>query len=451
MTDHNKTASAGKERSLIELAWPIFVNNVFNILLQYIDIFVISRINDLAAASISAAVQVMGIFYLILSVVQSAAGIMVTQYIGSGNSEKTRSTSGVCILFNTLCGIISACVILIFHRQLLIILGAEGTLLEQADIYLFIMGFGVLLSSFSGILSRLVFCYGETRAIMRISVSMGALNVALDALLVLGLAGLPAMGVRGAAYATLLTQLITVALVSWYYFTKIDSFAVFSGIRKDSFSELKTILHLGIPSTFDSVNYSLTQLVITGLILHSLGDTDIIARTYLVSIASVFQLFMNAISSATQILVGYAAGREDYESVKKECSHSMKLTLLLTGLSCILGVMFSDQLFGIFTDNPDVIKLGFSLMIVNVAVELGRVVNVIYIWSLRACGDVSLPVYISAACMWAVAVFGTLLILKFTHTGIVGVWAIAALDEWIRACIMNRRWKSNKWQEKRIA
>ena len=89
-------------------------------------------------------------------------------------------------------------------------------------------------------------------------------------------------------------------------------------------------------------------------------------------------------------------------------------------------------------------------MLANILVELGRAVNVVFIWSLRGAGDVSVPVLVAVCCMWIIAVGGSWLAVRVMTLGIVGIWVIAGIDECVRGVIMYGRWKSKKWMNKRL-
>lgn len=439
-----------KEINLFQLAWPIFVSNFLGILLGFIDVFVLSKVSDLAASAISAACQITSICSLIFSVVCGATGILVAQFLGKQDRENASKTTALCIVTNVTLGVIVSAIVILFHNEFLQLLGAEGKLFEMASQYMGIMAWGIVLDAYQGALGSVLYSHGETKISMYMSASMGVLNLVLDAIMVLGLFRFPRMEVRGAAYATMIVKIVCVVIMSMVFFTRLESVKIFKKIAETKFADLKAIFQLGIPSIFDSVNYSITQLVITGIIFHNLGETDIIARTYLQNIAMFFQLFTNAVASATQIMVGHEIGAEDYEKADRDCKHGLKISVLSTGIICVVATLFSNQLFGIFTDNTEVIRMGFYLMIANIFVELGRAVNVIFVWCLRGAGDVSVPVLVAVICMWVIAVGGSWLSVEFTTLGMLGVWMIAGIDECVRGVIMYSRWMSKKWMKKRL-
>jgi len=266
----------------------------------------------------------------------------------------------------------------------------------------------------------------------------------------LGLFGVPRMEVRGAAYATMIVKVLCTVVMTVIYFVRLESPEAVKSIFTAKLTDIKRIFALGIPSVFDSANYSITQLVITSIVLHQLSDNDLVARTYLMNIASFFQLFTGAISSAAQLIIGHKIGAGLYEEADRECMRGLKLSVLATGLISLGACFISNQLFGIFTKNPEIIRIGMYLMWANVFVEIGRAINVVLVGGLRGAGDVSIPVLIAVCCMWVIAVGGSWLSVTFTTFGIVGIWIVNGIDEMVRGAIMFGRWKSKKWMHKGI-
>lgn len=436
--------------NLFQLAWPIFINSIMGILLGFIDVFVLSKVDDLAASAISAACQITSVCSLIFSAVCSAVGIMVAQYLGRGDREKVSRISALCIAVNVIFGIVITGAVVVFHDTFLQLLGAKGQLYDMASGYIRILAWGIVLDAYAGSVGTILYSHGETKISMYLSSGMGIMNLILDIILVLGYCGFPQMGVEGAAIATLITKVVYTFLLSMVFFKKVESVLIFHKLADVKHKELTQIFTLGIPSIFDSVNYTITQLVVTGIIFHYLDQNAIIARTYLMNIAAFFGLVTGALASATQILVGHEIGAGEYEKAEADCTHCMKLSLAATGGICILAVLLSDRLFGIFTENETVIRTGFWLMLANVFVEIGRAVNVVYVWCLRGAGDVSFPVFVAVCCMWVIAVGGSFVAVRLLGAGIVGVWIVAGIDECVRGTIMGGRWKSGEWKKRKL-
>ncbi len=101
---------------------------------------------------------------------------------------------------------------------------------------------------------------------------------------------------------------------------------------------------------------------------------------------------------------------------------------------------------GLFTDNPHIISLGASVLLLSVLLETGRTMNIVIINSLRAAGDAKYPVLIGAFSMVLMSLPLGYFFAFHLDMGLVGIWLAIAIDEWTRAIIMFFRWKSRAWE-----
>lgn len=116
-------------------------------------------------------------------------------------------------------------------------------------------------------------------------------------------------------------------------------------------------------------------------------------------------------------------------------------------LSCILA-LFGHVIFGWLTSNAEIIKMGVTILVIDIVLEIGRPVNIFATNALRAAGDVNYPFYVGLVVMWSVAVGLGYLFGIPLGWGICGMWVAFLLDENIRGAIFVRRWYSMKWASK---
>lgn len=116
-------------------------------------------------------------------------------------------------------------------------------------------------------------------------------------------------------------------------------------------------------------------------------------------------------------------------------------------LSCILAV-FGHTILSWLTVNPDIIRMGVIVLIIDTVLEIGRPINIFATNALRAAGDVNYPFYVGLIVMWSVAVGGGYLFGVHWAWGLCGMWVAFLLDENIRGIIFVRRWYSMKWVHK---
>ena len=254
--------------NLFSLTWPILIENMLFMLLGFIDIFVLSRYNDVASAAVSAANQVISICNLVFSIISGATAILISQSLGAQKRESASMIAALSLVFSSAIGLIISAVIALFHRQILTFLGAQGEILEYACEYLLIVGGFIFTQAILNSVTAILRSHGYTKTSMYVTVIMNILNAVLDTAFVLGLFGFPALGVRGVAIATTLARVVGILILCILLFRNVESVSVFSLLKPFPKEESKKILLVGLPSAFESINYNVAQLVVTLSLIH---------------------------------------------------------------------------------------------------------------------------------------------------------------------------------------
>ncbi len=433
-----------KKLSLYSLAWPIFIETALFMLLGFVDVYILSRYDDLAASSVSTANQAMSIATIVFSVISSASAVMISQYLGA---KKQTSASRIAALSMTLhfaFGLIISAVFLLFNRPILLFIGAGDKILTFGCRYLSIVGGVIFLQALMTSMSVVIRNHGMTRISMFVTVGMNILNTSLDILLV------PQMGVTGVAVATSISRVIGTAVLTVVLFTKVEKLSIFRMLKPFPFDDVKKMLKIGVPSAMETFLYNLSQLVITSIVLNYLTNSELITKTYVQNITMFFYIFAVSIGQASQILTGHLVGAGRFDEAYKQGLRSYRNALIINAVVCAIGVLLRTQLLGIFTDNAEVLLLGSNILLINLFLEVGRTTNLIIIACLRGSGDVMFPTMCAIFSNWLLSVLGSYLLAVVFGMGIYGLWIALAADECFRGVLMLIRWKSGKWRDKAI-
>jgi Na+-driven multidrug efflux pump len=118
-------------------------------------------------------------------------------------------------------------------------------------------------------------------------------------------------------------------------------------------------------------------------------------------------------------------------------------------LSLSVALAFGGRyVLQLLTDNPHIISIGATLLIIDVLVEIGRPINIFATNALRSTGDVNYPFYVGLVVMWTMQVAGGWFFGIFLGLGINALWLMISADEITRGVIFVRRWWSKKWANK---
>ncbi|MBQ7133455.1 MAG: MATE family efflux transporter [Ruminococcus sp.] len=439
-----------KKLSLFSLAWPIFVETALFMLLGFVDVFVLSRYDDLAASSVNTANQAVSIVTIVFTVISGASAVLISQYLGANKRENASRIAAISMVFNLVAGIVISVALALFSKEILVFIGAKDTILDFASEYLSIVGGFLFLQAVLASMSVIVRNHGLTQISMYVTVGMNIMNTVLDVVLVLGLFGAPKMGVMGVAVATTFSRIIGTIVLAIVLFAKVESVKIFKLLRPFPWGDVKNIFKIGVPSALESFLYNLSQLVITSMVLYYLTNEELIARTYVQNITMIFYIFAVAIGQASQIITGHLVGAGEMDEAYKRGVKAYKFSLLITLSACTVGVILRKPLMDIFTDDKNVILLGAGILLIDWFLELGRTTNIVVIACLRGAGDVYFPTICAIFSMWLVSVLGAYIFAVVLDMGIFGLWVALALDEILRGVLMVWRFKSGKWRTKAV-
>lgn len=440
-----------KKMKLFNLAWPIFIETLLFMLLGFVDVFILSRYDDLAASSVNTANQAVSIATIVFTVISTASAVMISQYLGAGKKESASRVGALSITFHLIFGVIISAVFLLFNRPILEFIGAKGTVLQFSCEYLSIVGGFIFLQALMSSMSVIIRNHGMTKVSMFVTVGMNVMNTALDVVFVLGLFGFPRLGVKGVAIATTMSRLFGVCVLAVALFTKVEKPSIFKLLKPFPINDVKNIIRIGVPSALETFLYNISQVIITAIVLNCLTETELITKTYIQNISMFFYIFAVSIGQASQILVGYLIGAQKFEEANKQTKKSYFIAIMITTVICAVGLLLRNGLLGIFTEDTAVIALGANIILINTALELGRTTNLVVIACLRGTGDVLYPTLCAIFSMIIISTLGSYIFAVVLDMGIYGLWIANAADECLRGVLMIIRWKSGKWRTKRIA
>ena len=433
-----------KKLNLFNLAWPIFIETAMFILLGFIDVYILSSYDDLAASSVNTANQTISIVTIVFQILSTAGAVMISQYLGAGKRKDASLVSVLLITSQLFFGVIISVIFLLFNRPVLMLIGADGQILEYASGYLFIVGGTMMFQALMNACAVIIRNHGMTKLPMFVTAGMNVLNTGLDLLTV------PTMGVTGAAIATAISRIICSIVLVIILFKKIESPSAFKLLKPFPKKEFLSMLKIGVPSAMETFLYNLSQLLITSIVLYCLSENELITKTYVQIITTFFYLFAMAIGQASQIMIGHLVGAKRYDEAYRQGLRSYRTALIITVITCIIGIVLRKPLISVFTDNPEVIAIGCTILLMNAVLEFGRTTNIVIIACMRGAGDVYFPTACAVLSNWVISVGCSYLLAVVCGMGIYGLWIALAADECVRGIMMIIRWKSGAWRAKRV-
>ena len=441
------------QMSMFHLAWPIFVESVLMILIGSVDQYMISSYSENAVSAISNANQIIFLLLITFNIISVATTILVSHYIGSKNTEKLSTIYTLSVAINLVFSIIISLIVLLFSNQIFTFMSLPKEIFADAVTYMKLIGGLIFIQGLNSAFSAIFRANKMMKENMIVSIIVNLINLVFNAFLIYGIGPIPALGVAGAAIATIIGRIVGVILYIVIFNKKFEGRISFKYLRPFPKAELKKMLVVGVPSAGESLSYSFAMTIVSK-IANMLGiifgiyviNTMVFARSF----SWLSFLYATAIGQAAQVVIGNHMGAGNVEKVNKVVMKTLRDSVLISIVVSLIMFIFSDFLFSIFSTDPRVFELGKKIMFIEIFLEMGRCANLTFVRSLQATGDIKFPTIVGIISMWTVAVgLGYLLGIR-ANLGLVGLWIGMALDEIIRAIIFFIRWKKGGWKKIRL-
>lgn len=438
-----------KTNLLFSLTWPIFVELILQMLMGNIDQMMIARYSDSAVAAVGNANQILNFLVLAFNVLCTASIILITQYKGAKQEDKVEQIYSLSIIVNLIISVIISLVIFLFNGVFFDLMSVPSEVLPEAKTYIILTGSFIFLQAMSMTFAALLRSNQFMKESMVANVVMNLLNIIGNVILINGFGPIPALGVAGVAISTTVSRLVGVLLMIYMFNKYVRVKITFRRLKPFPKDLFRKQLGIGLPSAGENFAYSLSQVVIMGFI-NLFGTTTITVKVYVSMLAMVTYILTSALAQATQVMIGHMLGARQIEETDRRVWKTLKASMLSSLIASTVIVLFSDFFFGLFSSNPEVLRMGKIIMMIDLVLEQGRAVNICFVRCLQAAGDIKFPVMMGVISAWLIAVVFSYIFGVVCGLGLAGVWMAQALDEVFRAVCFIFRWKKGGWKEKNL-
>ena len=433
------TTALGSLR-FVPLAIPIFLELVFNHLLSTVSTVILSGYSDEAVVATGSVNIVFSLCVLLFSGMSTGASVIISNYIGADRLTDAKKANGAGVLFLGGIGLGFALILFLTAPLIVSLMNLTGLVRELALAYMRIRAVSLIFAALTNILLATMRCYGFPRYTVMIGVVKNICNLLCSFYAVYYAREPMLSGVRGVALGHIVSELISLALVIFFFarlklsLGRPESLGAFFGAAK-------RILAIGIPTCISSGCYTLSQIV-TNSFAQLLPWPAPAAKIYCANILSYAYLFSSGCGQANALLAGrlHGAGRHEHaDRLNKMLTH---FTVPVNFLISLGIVLLRVPLLSMFTSEREIYAIALGVFLVDILVEGARAISHIYEYSLRSTGDVAPTMITTLISCWVFSV-GLAYVLSIPcGLGLVGFYIGLALDEWVRAIFVFFRWKS---------
>jgi putative MATE family efflux protein len=411
-----------------QLALPAIVSGIAEPVLSSTDAAVVGNIAEFGTESL-AAVGIVGSFLSmliwILAQSRSAISAIVSQNLGAGKITELHTFPAQAIYFNLILSIIVLFTTYFFVEEIFTLLNAEGLILEYSMDYYNIRVWGFPLTLFTIAVFGLFRGFQNTFWPMIIATSGALVNIGLDFALVYGIEDfIPAMGVKGAAWASLIAQFVMAVLALVLLLRKTEvSLRLRLPIHPEVNRLVKMSFNLFIRSL--ALNIALMMAVREAA---GLGTEFIAAHAIAINIWLFTAFFVDGYGAAGNVLSGKLLGEKDYRSLWKLTKRVNLYNLAVAAILIGMGLLFYQPLGQLFNKDPEVLDIFYAMFFMVLLSQPLNAIAFTFDAIFKGLGEMG---YLRNVLVGA-TLFGflpTLYLAKYMDWGLTGIWS--AILVWI--------------------
>ena len=387
-----KDMTEGKpSKRLIEFSIPLLIGNFAQQLYSTVDSIIVGKyVGDEALAAIGASGALVFLFMVLFIGISMGAGILVSQYFGAKDKEMLSKTIGNAIILNA---IISAVIMLLgafFIRPFLELLQTPKAILDMAVSYTMISCLGIMGTSYYNILSGLLRGMGDSVMPLFYLIICTITNIILDLIFV----GPLGMGVAGAAYATIISQIISAILCYLRMLKMKDVLTLDINAFKLDGKLSKQLIRLGLPVGITQALFAVAAIFVQNL-TNTFGTVFIAASTVVMRVDGFAMLPNFTFGTAMTTYAGQNVGALKIGRMRQGTKEGLKIGVTTSVVLVGLILTFGKNLMGLFTNTEEVINVSYEMMCILSIGYIGVAINQILSGTIRGAGDTMTPMWIA--------------------------------------------------------
>ncbi len=433
-------------KMLFSIALPITLQNLVIFFTQMIDTVMLGELGDVSMTSSSLANQPFFIFNMITFGLAGGAAVLTAQYWGKKEIKPIVVIITMIIRFAMFIGLILTIVVLIIPKQIMSIFTNDINVIKEGADYLRIICFSYVFFGFSATFYLVIRSVEIVKIAVFSNIVALVTNASLNYILIFGHFGFPALGIKGAAIATLIARLIEflMGVIYMFYIDKKLRIKVKDFFRIDKLL-IGDLLKISSPVVANELMWALGMSMQASL-LGKLGTEAVTANSIVSVVQQLSTVAVFGVASAAAVTIGKAIGEGDMQKARDR-GHTFKIISILFGVCVtIVILLLRNVAIDFYNVSPAAKELAHQMIYVAAAIGFFvSIAGISIVGILRGGGDTKYSLWIEGLTLWGIAVpcaYFSAYVLKLP---IPLVYLIMKIDEPAKDLLCLIRMKGTRW------
>ncbi|WP_242223834.1 MATE family efflux transporter [Bacillus cereus group sp. BfR-BA-01380] len=431
---------------------PLLLSNVLQSLGQLFGMVVVGRwLGMIELAAISAFFP---LFFLLISFVigiGSGSSILIGQAFGARNEDRLKAIVGTTLTFTFVLGAVLAVVGSMFAMDIMRLVGTPENIIDISVHYARILFISMPVLFLYFAYTTFMRGAGDSKTPFYFLIVSTGLNMALLPILIFGWFGLPKLGVYGAAYASVISTIVTFIILLVYLRKTKHPLQFDATVRKYLRMDgelLKLLLRLGIPASINMILVSLSEIAVISFV-NRFGSDATAAYGVVNQVASYVQMPAVSLGITVSIFAAQSIGANQFDRLQKVIQAGLVMNYVIGGILISFIYLFSKQILALFLTSQNTIDIAHSLIMITLWSYLifghAQIIGA----TMRASGTVLWPTIFAVIAIWLVEVPVAYFLSYHTSLGIKGIW-VGYPAAFIVSLLLQYGYYRLSWKKKRI-
>lgn len=431
----------------LNMAWPAMLESFFTAFAGLVDSLMVSSLGSYAVAAVGLTSQpkFLGLSLFIAANVSISA--LVARRKGQQKKEEANRIFLTFLIFLIIMSVILSVVIVMAADPIIRFCGSEEQTHDSAVRYFRIIMGGMIFNVLQMGINAAQRGAGNTRITMRTNLVSNTVNIIFNYLLIQGHFGFPALGIEGAALATVLGTVVS-SIMSVLSVWKKDNFVSIPYIMQEkirpAMEAMGSIVKVGY-SVFAEQVLMRIGFMLTAIMAADQGTSAMAAHQVGMNIMGLSFSFGDGLQATAVALIGYSLGAKQPEQAKAYGRTCRLIGAIISVLLAITYFFGARWLMELFFREEEIVEIGISIMHVIIFVVVLQISQVIYMGCLRGAGDTLYTAIASTISVTIVRTLGSYFFGYVMGMGVIGIWFGVLADQLSRFVFATIRFKQGKW------
>ena len=431
----------------LNMAWPAMLESFFTAFAGLVDSLMVSSLGSYAVAAVGLTSQpkFLGLSLFIAANVSISA--LVARRKGQQKKEEANRIFLTFLIFLIIMSVILSVVIVMAADPIIRFCGSEEQTHDGAVRYFRIIIGGMIFNVLQMGINAAQRGAGNTRITMRTNLVSNTVNIIFNYLLIQGHFGFPALGIEGAALATVLGTVVS-SIMSVLSVWKKDNFVSIPYIMQEkirpAMEAMGSIVKVGY-SVFAEQVLMRIGFMLTAIMAADQGTSAMAAHQVGMNIMGLSFSFGDGLQATAVALIGYSLGAKQPEQAKAYGRTCRLIGAIISVLLAITYFFGARWLMELFFREEEIVEIGISIMHVIIFVVVLQISQVIYMGCLRGAGDTLYTAIASTISVTIVRTLGSYFFGYVMGMGVIGIWFGVLADQLSRFVFATIRFKQGKW------